>query len=475
MTRGSAAILTRSASVGVAGALVLALSMSCSTAPPTRPPVATEPLAVPPSPASSGDAAGTKPATPTTVDSLYSKQVARTLSKVSELRGISATKAVPGVKLDRDQLVARVRDKALREYPAEALRREGQILQIMGFAPTNFDYLAEMLKLLEAQLEGFYEPKNGTMYLASELKGPQAQATLAHELVHALQDQRWDLRSRSTYRAGRSDASMAEAALAEGDATSLMLDYIMMPDRSAIDIPDEAVRELMQGGMNLGDIQSVPHILRSTLLAPYGEGLAFVHARRRKGGWKSVDASWDRLPTTTEQILHADKWEAQEGAIPVPAPTGAALGAGWVREDVDEFGELGLVLSLGEWMSDADARIAASGWGGDKTATYRKGEGLAYTVHVRFDAAPGKADTFAERFTGKVFPALKKTLTQKPSLADSSAICFERAELGPLVVARKERDVVIVAGPANAKGSTWTSAGNCATAKKWADEVLAMR
>ena len=110
------------------------------------------------------------------------------------MRGIASTKAVPGVKLERDQLVARVKDKALREYPPEALRREGLLLQIVGFAPPTFDYLGEMMKLLEAQLEGFYEPKNGTMYLAADLKGPQAQATLAHELVHALQDQKWDLR-----------------------------------------------------------------------------------------------------------------------------------------------------------------------------------------------------------------------------------------------------------------------------------------
>ena len=461
----------------VAAALALALSaggVSCSTTPPTKRPLATEPLEVPPTP-SATDGGGTKEPE-ASLTSKDSKQVARTLAKVSELRGVAATKAVPGVKLDRDQLVARVKDKALREYPAEALRREGQILQIMGFAPTTFDYLAEMLKLLEAQLEGFYEPKNGTMYLASELRGAQAQATLAHELVHALQDQRWDLRSRSTYRAGRSDASTAEAALAEGDATSLMLDFIMLPERSAIDIPDEAVRELMQSGINLGDIQSVPHILRSTLIAPYAEGLGFVHARRRKAGWKAVDASWDRLPTTTEQILHPEKWESQEAALQVPGPTALALGEGWTREDTDEFGELGLVLSLGEWMDDADARVAASGWGGDRTGVFRKGDGLAYAVHVRFDAAPARPDTFAERFTGKVFPALKKSFAStKPAIADASTICFERRELGPLVVARKDREVVVMAGPANAKGNTWASAGTCATAKKWADEVLSMK
>jgi len=467
---------------GRARALTLALALAgavaaCSSSP--RPtPVATEPLAVydagSSAAASSSDAAAPPAEAQPSLTSKDSKQVARTLARVSELRGIAATKPVPGVKLDRDQLVARVKEKALREYPPDALKREGQILQLMGFAPPSFDYLAEMLKLLEAQLEGFYEPKNGTMYLASELRGAQAQATLAHELVHALQDQRWDLRSRSTYKPGRSDTTMAEAALAEGDATSLMLDFLMMPDKSAIEIPDEAVRELMQSGMNMGDVQSVPHILRSSLVAPYGEGLAFVHALRRKSGWRGVDAAWTRLPTTTEQILHLDKWEAQEGALAVPAPTALALGEGWTKEDEDAYGELGLVLSFGEWMDDADARIAAAGWGGDRTAAYRKGDALAYAVHLRYDAAPGKADAFADRSIGKLFPALKKNLG-KPATSDAATICFERKETGPLLFAKKDRDLVMIAGPAKANGKAWSSAGSCAGAKKWADEVLAQR
>ena len=251
-----------------------------------------------------------------------SRQVARTLAIVSEMRGIAATKPVPGVKLERDALVARVKDKALREYPPEALRREGLLLQIVGFAPPTFDYLGEMMKLLEAQLEGFYEPKNGTMYLAADLHGPQAQATLAHELVHALQDQKWDLKKRSDYKPGRGDEAMALACLAEGDATSLMLDFLMKPDKSALDIPDDALRELMASGMNMGDIQTVPHILRSTLIAPYMEGLGFVHTLRRKGDWKAVNAAWDRPPTTTEQILHVDKWEANEGPLTDPRADG---------------------------------------------------------------------------------------------------------------------------------------------------------
>lgn len=458
-------------------AVALATLGACSSPqpPPGHPPLAGESIV--------GDAGGLPAVVPTppaeregSLASKDSKQVARTLLRVSEMRGFAATKPVPGVKLDRDQLVARVKDKALREYPAEALRREGLLLQIIGFAPPTFDYLGEMLKLLEAQLEGFYEPKNGTMYLASDLKGPQAQATLAHELVHALQDQRWDLRKRSDYKPGRGDESMAVACLAEGDATSLMLDFVMKPDKSALDIPPDSIRELMKGGMNMGDVQTVPHILRSTLVAPYMEGIAFVHELRHKGGWLAVDRAWDRLPTTTEQILHVDKWEAQEGPIAVPAPTGLALGEGWKNEDQDTFGELGFALALAEWMSDDDARLSASGWGGDRTSAFTKGDQLAYAVHLRFDEAarPEKADAYAERALGKLVPALKKGLG-KPAIGETATICFERKELGPLLFARKDREFVMLAGPSKIASGAWVSSGTCAVAKKWAEEIAAQK
>jgi hypothetical protein len=456
---------------------------ACSSGQPATRPPTTEALVTTPGTggAPGGSAIGKRSETPTVPEgslaSKDSKQVAKTLLKVSELRGIASSKPVPGVKLERDELVARVKEKALREYPPAALRREGLLLQLVGFAPPTFDYLGEMLKLLEAQLEGFYEPKNGTMYLAADLKGAQAQATLAHELVHALQDQKWDLKKRSDYKPGRGDESMALACLAEGDATSLMLDYVMKPDKSALDIPDEALRELMKSGMNMGDVQSVPHILRSTLVAPYMEGIGFVNELRRKGGWPAVDRAWDRLPTTTEQILHIEKWETREAALTIPAPTALALGEGWKLDDEDTFGELGFALTFAEWMDVEDARKAAAGWGGDRTAVYTKGDQIAFAVHLRYDASGGqKQDAQAERAFAKLSPALKKSLAStKPSASDASLICFDRKDLGPLLFARKDRELVMITGPAKIASGAWTSAGNCSTAKKWSDEVTAQK
>src|SRR5262249_23780591 len=153
--------------------------------------------------------------------------IARTLAKVSALRQIDSKRVVPGKTLSRDDLIARVKGHVAREIPPEAIEREGLMLRLFGFVPDHFDYGKEMFALLEAQLAGFYEPEDATMYMAADLDDLNADATLAHELVHALQDQHWDLKTKSKYRPGDSDRSSALSALAEGDATSAMADYIV--------------------------------------------------------------------------------------------------------------------------------------------------------------------------------------------------------------------------------------------------------
>jgi hypothetical protein len=287
---------------------------------------------------------------------------------------------------------------------------------------------------------------------------------------------RWDLKSRSDYKPGQGDKTLALAALAEGDATSAMFDFVVYDpkvpqdqNKTALDIPETMLREMMRTAINTGEITSVPHILRSTLVAPYVDGLGFVQALRRKGGWAAVDKAWDRLPTTTEQVLHVDKWEANEGAIPIATPSAAPLGQGWKTEDEDSFGELGFALTFEEWVDQPEARAAAAGWGGDRSAVFQRGDEIAFAVHVRYDAL-----SFAERAMTKISPGLKKNVG-KPAIADGWTLCFERKQQGPLLFARKDKDLVLLAGPAKVTGTSWSSTGTCASAKKWGEEILAQK
>ena len=398
------------------------------------------------------------------------RRIAKMVKRVSDARGLAPLRPVPGVVLPREELLARVKSHVEREVPPEVIQHEGLQLQLFGFVPTTFDYLAETFELLKAQLAGFYEPADGTMYMAADLDGPNAEATLAHELDHALQDQHFDLKPHSKYVPGKSDAQAAFDSLAEGDATSAMADVMFaqaMPGTTALDIPEGMFEQQVLEGMSADPSLNVPHIMRASLVAPYIAGTLFVNALRRGGGWGAVDAAWTALPATSEQILHVEKWRAHEPALDVPAPTFAALGAGWNAVDTDTNGELGLRVAFAEWMGDERAKVAADGWGGDRGVLVENGDRAALAVHVRYDAsrsAAPKEDPFALVAAGLAGSV------GKPSVKDARWVCVERAQLGPLGVLKRERELVLVGGPAK-HGAAWAAAGDCALAKRWAAEI----
>ena len=409
-----------------------------------------------------------------TAESREDRRIARMMKHVTQARGLEALKSVPGVVLARDALIAKVKSHVEQEVPPEAIRHEGLELQLFGFVPTSFDYLATTFELLNAQLAGFYEPADGTMYMAADLDGTNAEATLAHELDHALQDQHFDLKAHSKYEAGKSDAQSAYDALAEGDATSTMADVLFakaMPGKTALDLPDETFESTVLESMSTGPSADVPHLMKSSLVAPYLIGTRFVNALRRSGGWSAVDDAWKTLPTTTEQVLHVEKWRAHEPALDVPAPTFGALWAGWSAVDTDTTGELGLRLAFAEWMGVDRAKVAADGWGGDRDVLVENGDRAAAAIHVRYDAQP------APGANEDPFTLLAAGLTEsvgKPAVKDAKWICIARPKLGPLAVLKRGRDLVIIAGPAKS-GDTWGPAGDCALAKKWASEIAGQK
>jgi hypothetical protein len=402
------------------------------------------------------------------------------MERVSRARGLAAKRAVPGVTLERGSLIAEVKSHVDREVPHEAIAREGLVQQLLGFIPTRFDYEAATYALLETQLAGFYEPADGTMYLAADLDDENSHATLAHELVHALQDQYWNLGPRSKYARGDGDRSGAFSALAEGDATSAMADVIIGQARhgaTALDLPDELFVEQIIGGMSGGSTGNAPHIMTMGLVAPYIDGTLFIHSLRRKGGWAAVNQAWEHPPETTEQLLHVDKWEQREPGLVIEAPRFAALGSGWVQDDADTYGELGLRLALGEWVGVTRAGALAAGWGGDRGTLAHKGDLAAFAWRVRYDEASLKApDAYASRAYAEIAAAIDKTAHGHATHAPGTGVCVERSDVGPLLVAHRGRDLIVLAGPAvvSKAGTTpWSSAGRCAQSRQWALALLA--
>ncbi|MCC6646067.1 MAG: hypothetical protein IT374_10905 [Polyangiaceae bacterium] len=441
-------------------ALALGLPLgACSAGPPSAPPPALPPA---PQASASSSVEPIDPNAAAVADMMRQVAAARQLAQRSPLRSLT---------LARRPLIAKVRAHVDEEVPRDAVRGQGELLVGLGLLPPSYDYEKGVFDLLEAQLAGFYEPGDKTMYLAADLGRKEADATLAHELVHALQDQHWDLGPKLRFRPDAGDATSAVHALAEGDAMSAMLDVLLRPEgRTAIDAPDATLAAEMRAEILLTpSLAEVPTILKASLVAPYVDGLLFVNRLRRSGGWRAVDDAWARPPETSEQLLHADKWRTREAALVIPMPPPDALGPGWKTLYTDTVGEQGVRLVFEEWGKRGAAVRAAEGWGGDRAwvMARRRGdeEELVAALWVRFDGAPA-----ACREAEEAYELAARAAGGRPEREQTT--CRERADTGPLVVARRGCDLLLVGGPYKHGGAKAEARGSCGDARAWAEGLL---
>lgn len=397
-----------------------------------------------------------------------SKDVTRVLEQVARVRGLAPREAVRSKVLSRADLLARVRKHVDEQIPREEIKSQGELLVALGLVPPDYDYETEQLNLIAGQMAGYYEPADKVMYLAADLPEKVVVPVLAHEMVHALQDQYFDLGHKLVYRPHANDLAGAIQNLAEGDATSAMMDVMLAEvHRSATDVADDILINGLEAAMSLdSSTANVPRALRASLVAPYIDGVRFVHALRRRGGWKAVDDVWGSPPETTEQILHLDKLDAREKAEEMGVPA-APDPKGWSTVYDDALGEQGFRIAIEDWVPQKTAAAAATGWAGDRAILYQRGSGFAAAWRVRFDRTAGRDEGAGAR---RAFRALAAAI--RPG-ATNEPVCKERSPVGPLAVAYRGRDLVIVAGPYRRDGNKVGSDAKCTQTVRWAADVLA--
>jgi hypothetical protein len=451
--------MTRRLLAGAGLLLVVACgpaTASAPAAPPPAPPRAPFASAAPAPPLPEAPA----PPGPTPEEIAESREKVRAMiARVSRARGLPVRHEVASRVLDRVQILARIREHVDKETPADVVESQGEVLAALELVPPGYDFVEGAYRLIQGRIAGLYEPADQTMYLVDDLSDEEAEQTLAHELVHALEDQHYGLGAMLKYVSGDSDRITAVHALIEGDATSAMLDVVA---GSAFNISDTMLRRVLAASTALSiEGMTTPHVLLASLIAPYVDGFSFVQGRRAKGGWPAVDAAFGALPETTEQLLHPDKFETREPSIPVPAPPVEALGSGFRPVLDDVMGEQGLRIMLEEWAPRARALQAAAGWGGDRYVVARRdGDGARHEIAVGFRLVFDVA-----KDAGELGDILK---------ARFGAACRERPALGPFTWKRRGRDVVIIAGPferVHASRAT-KSAGSCAGADAWAAALI---
>lgn len=339
-------------------------SAAPSIAPTTSPAVAS----IAPSPAASADVAAI-------YDTIE--------QQVIEIRGLRPSKPVPRQSIDQAELRTMMTEEFDRQSPPDYVAANDQFDKALGLIPAASNLRDLTLDMLSGGVVGFYRNDQGKLYVVSKtgLPGVSERITFAHEFDHALQDQNFPVFKDQEGVLDQSDRLLARQAVYEGDATFLMTLWAA----SHFSPQDMLAYIALSADPTANAVLArTPPFLRDLLLYPYTTGLSFVQATQLRRGWAGVDDLYRRMPTSTEQILHPEKYTADEAPIPVSLPEDLAsqLGSGWSLPLEDTFGE----LQIGYWLREsgvkpATATAAAAGWGGDRLAV-AKGPSGAWGIVI---------------------------------------------------------------------------------------------
>jgi hypothetical protein len=457
-------------------AFPLALLLACSGEPHARP------AAIAPPPAASK---GAEPRPQAPAAETAQPVVDEALQHVGEIRQLRPLGPVKSLVIGREELLRRMKDDLFAELEPELVDGTTELLFSLGATAADLDYLGSILTLLGSQLAGFFDPRRKEMVLLDDLGVEAQEATLWHELVHALQDQHYGLEKLVKWAPDRGDAMTAIQCLAEGDATSAMLDTMLLPrGQNALSLPESSVGNMLAMVEALPEIAAVPALLKRSIVAPYVDGLAFTHALRREGGWAAVDAAWRNLPASSEQVLHPEKYKSHELPERVPMPPAPPGGPAAVLFH-DVLGEQGLRIAFEEWVPRGTAIDSAAGWAGDQVAVFSAGEQRAVAMRLRFDDEKEAAAAQETLARGALTAELEMRQGDRagPSVTREAAVkaiqrggvCRERQRRGPFAVVRVGRDLGIALGPYRRRTGVANSDSTCANGLRWADAIARAR
>ena len=373
--------------------------------------------------------------------------VSRAMARVEVIRGLEFDMEPPVEIISREEFAS----SGNRSY-SEAFRT---------FDDTKFEALfmiGESEDSIEVQDEnrgatvgGYYSPSADSIVLvadnASELQVDEL--TLGHELVHAIQDQEFDLTS---YTSETRDGANANSGLIEGDANYVQYRYEQRCGEGGSWNGTCLSPESGDGGGGAGPANWGVYFVN---YQPYSDGPTFIASQYREGGWEAVNDLYDAPPESAEQVIHPDRYGED-------APTEVNLtdqhGDGWERVrpesrlDYAEVGQAGVasmfiypwyagegissnygetVLERNGWLnltSSGEVSTfdplnygfeAAAGWDGDRMHFYRNADGeTGYVWRLVWDSPADATLTPRRRPDPLVSPLRRRTqVVHRPVVA----------------------------------------------------------
>jgi len=316
----------------------------------------------------------------------------------SEESGLPVKSPVKRQITSRDAVESYLNKKFEEDEGAKRLQRNEIVLKKFGLLDRDFDLKPFLLALLKEQIEAYYDSKTKTVYMLDWVDIEEQKPVLAHELTHALQDQHSDLEKwndqtpddvsvnsrEDTDHLAKDEMDTAREAVVEGQATAVMMDYILKPmGKSLVKDPEvlDFVKQQMSGSDNSPVLARAPLLLSESLLFPYREGLSFEQdVWMDKGQAAAFAGTMDRPPTSSWEIINPLEYEKKHmPSIPLMPDIHPLVDKLYKPYDIGQIGQLDLHILAELFGGENAARDLTPAWDG---GLYWAGQRLSATTEA---------------------------------------------------------------------------------------------
>jgi hypothetical protein len=318
--------------------------------------------------------------------------IEQVMNQLAQIRGFDYDHPVVAEPVSQAEIGRDIVKYSDQAYPAGQYARRSIAWDTIGVVPDGTDLRAAYENYGSSQVIGYYDTVTGTLkFTGSDDPSPLERITLAHELTHAIDDQRFGLERLDQLGADcRDEDAAAATALVEGNATFFMLRWAQTFLTAA-----EQVQVGIEASQQDTSTAGIPPFIVRLQTFPYDQGMNFISALDSRGGLDEIDQAFEHLPASTEQIIHPERYP-NDAPTPVNVPDlSSKLGEGWKDLDVMTIGEEWLKIALGLRLGASQAADAAAGWDGGTYRAWTNGDANAVVLSTVWDTV-NDASEFAD-------------------------------------------------------------------------------
>jgi len=368
----------------------------------------------------------------------------------------------------RDAVEKYLIDKMKEDKDAKRMERSEIVLKKFGLIDQDFHLQSFLVSLLKEQIAGYYDSKTKTVNLLDWIEPDTQKPVLAHELTHALQDQRVNLEkwedesndevshnvTEDNQRIATDEQDTAREAVLEGQAMAVLVDYSLKPMGQSILTTPELVKSKADEQSVDSDspvLQRAPLLLQEALLFPYREGLKFeVDLLQDKGPAGAFAGVLDRPPATSFEIMNP---HAYEGRVKIPLmkmpDVHPLLDADYAPYDIGVMGQLDVRILAELFAGPQTAAALTQAWAGGVYYAVQKKDApeknstssisLLYLSQWRSpDAAAAFAKIYADEL-GKQYSGVKRDAKAEADQSEQIYITNE----GPVLISTTGNSVFV--------------------------------